>query len=38
MQSLIILSIVPALGILLIGAIITCETWIGGRNWPSEGN
>lgn len=33
MQSLALLAIVPALSVLFMGAIITRETWIGGRSW-----
>lgn len=33
MQSLAILAIPSALGLLLMGAIFTRETWIGGRKW-----
>jgi hypothetical protein len=34
MQALAILAIIPALEIIIMGAIITRETWIGGKRWP----
>ncbi len=33
MQALALLSVVPLIGILFKGVIITRETWIGGRVW-----
>jgi hypothetical protein len=33
MTALALLAIVPAVGILLLGSIITRETWIGGCKW-----
>jgi hypothetical protein len=33
MQSLALLAIFPGLGIVIMGAILTRETWIGGRAW-----
>jgi hypothetical protein len=33
MQSLALLSVVPLVGILFMGAIFTRETWVGGRAW-----
>jgi len=33
MQALALLAIVPAAGLLLMGAIFTRECWIGGRKW-----
>lgn len=35
MQLLLVLAAVPALGLVLMGATITYETWIGGRTWKS---
>ena len=33
MQSLILLVFPSALGFLFMGAILTHQTWIGGRKW-----
>jgi hypothetical protein len=33
MEALAILAIFPLIGILFIGAMITRDTWIGGRAW-----
>lgn len=33
MQLFLILATPSALGLLLMSAILTRETWIGGRNW-----
>jgi hypothetical protein len=37
MQLLALLSIVPLIGIVFMGAIFTWETWIGGQKWPDRG-
>lgn len=34
MELLAILAVVPMLGIIFMGLIITRETWIGGQKWP----
>ena len=34
METLAILAVVPMLGIIFMGLIITRETWIGGQKWP----
>ena len=33
MQTLALFAVFPAMGVLFMGAIITRETWIGGRAW-----
>jgi hypothetical protein len=33
MQALAVLAIFPAIGLLFMAAIITRDTWIGGRAW-----
>ena len=36
MQTLALLSVVPLIGIIIMGAIFTRETWIGGRAWKDS--
>jgi len=33
MQALALLSIVPLIGIIIMGVILNRETWISGREW-----
>lgn len=36
MQSLALLSVVPLIGIIIMGLIFTRETWIGGNAWEDS--